>query len=387
MNRRALLRILLATVLVGSLHAEDYTKIQDFEYGYPLEILGFGQDPDDEPSAEGERDFYGGPESLVIRFGEVGTNELGQHVAGEVEGSHPVWAWEAKTVEPPSGHWLVYQTWAVPNQPVVVLHSGGETEGTMVFFHTDGFRELHRIEYGPTPGDGSGDWGFGTTPVAIEPERLYFRKGVPETLEEYFPENAALAENVVWWRDYAHGEEKEAIGKWRVHLEWMLGELKKSESEFVKKEGVALVEEILSAKPMDLPDASAIIGRWKLRSIQGGADTATVYPWFQGLIVGSDRPQELQFGKTGGSQFREGKLLPAQSGHHMVFLGGKSTEFGGSDIYSTIDGTIDSSRSDSDTGGVFFYLEPGRAVMVLDVTQGSWEIYEMLHHGSEIPAE
>ncbi len=101
------------------------------------------------------------------------------------------------------------------------------------------------------------------------------------------------------------------------------------------------------------------------------------------MIGVTDRPQELSFQKTTGSQRRGGKLLPAPSDTYMVFLGGMETDFAGQDIYSTMDGTFDSPRMDSDSGGVFFFLEPDRAVMVLDVRAHDWELYEMRRIGRE----
>jgi len=148
-------------------------------------------------------------------------------------------------------------------------------------------------------------------------------------------------------------------------------------------EGLRLAREIIEKGARKLPAESRITGEWKIRSIQGGPDGVVVYPWFDGGIVTTDRPQELAFAKSTGSQRRGGKLLPAQSEDFMVFLGGRQTDFTGQMIYSTLDDTVDAPRLDSDSGGVFFFVGSDRAVMVLDVTSDSWEIYEMRRSGDE----
>ncbi len=375
--------ILSLTLLMSGLavtSGQSHKQIEDLRFGYPLEPLIFGQDAEDEPGAHGERDFYGGSESIVFRLMDVETNQQGEVVSGKVVASHPEEIWEERIIAPPDGKWLVQHSWKVPGQPVIVLQSGSTASGQMVFFHTDGMKELATIPYreNTSPTD---DWGFATTPVAIEPERLYFQEKIPEALRPYFPKEAAIVENVVWWRDYAHDPERESIENWHHWLSQYLATLtEQSDRKQVDPEGLDVARAALESNE-PLPSQEKIAGVWKLRSIQGGPNSVVVYPWFEGVIVVTDRPQELAFGKRGGSQFRSGKLLPDGSDRSMVFLGGQFTEFDGDRIYSTLDDTIDAPRKRSDSGGVFFFLAPGHAVMVLDVTPEHWEIYEMRRQG------
>ncbi len=356
---------------------------QPSEFGYPLEMLYFSQDGEDEPEPSGERPFYGGPEGLLITYSKISKDEeTGQYLAGEVVSSHPEGGWQSAPIEPAPGKWRIDQSWLVPGQPVVILQADDGVHGELVFLHTDKFRKLLSIPYQPNT-EQTRQWGYGTTPVAIEPERLYFKDGVPAELKEYFPQHAAIHSSVPWWRDYAHQEEKFAIENWRLNLQQALAEVPDEGGDQYHAEGIRIAREVLEAKVQELPPVSRIAGAWKLRSIQGGPLGIYVYTWFKAGIVVTDRPQELAFAKDTGSQRRGGKLLPAQSKHLMVFLGGKQTDYAGQSIYSTLDDTFDAPRLDSDTGGIFFFLELERAVMVLDVTPDSWEIYEMKRVGDE----
>ncbi len=375
-----ILSIACTTALVT---ADESGPWQPSDFGYPLEQLHFAQDAEDEPEPSGERPFYGGPEGLLLTFSEISKDaETLQSMAGNVVGSHPTGEWQAEPVKPSIGMWRIDASWAVPGQPVVILQCDSGDQGEMVFFHTDKFRKLLAIKYTSNTGQTT-DWGYGTTPVAIEPERLYFKNGVPAELKDYFPEHAKLYKTVPWWQDYAHPEEKDSIENWRLHLEQALAEVPAEGNDKHDKVAVQLAREVLAAKLSALPEATEITGAWKIRSMQGGPLGTFAYPWFKGGIVVTDRPQELAFGKDTGSQRRGGKLLPALSRHHLVFLGGKKTDYTGKNIYSTLDGSFDSPREASDSGGVFFFLEPGRAVMVMDVTPDSWEIYEMERIGDE----
>lgn len=378
--------VAVALLASGILHAEE-TAGDWGPRGYPLEVLDFYEDPEDAVGARGARDLYGGPESIVLSFHDVADRGSDPPTAARVAGTlsaYPPGHSEAMVEAfPPEGEWLTHPAFAVPGEPVVILLSGTPEDGTMVFFHTDGFRKLHEIPYGPADdSDGTGSWGFGTTPVAIEPDRLYFRDGVPPALEEFFPDHAALHGSVKWWRDYAHTEEERAVERWRDSLEIYLQEIDASDTDAFAPEGVELVREILEGGAVPLPPEDRITGLWKLRSMQADFNSLVVYPEFDAVILVTDRPQELAFKKRTGSQIRGGVLLPARSPDHMVFLGEKGTDPDSVYFYSTIDGTPDSPRLDSDTGGVFFFLGPDRAVMVLDAADpGFWEIYEMRRVG------
>lgn len=134
----------------------------------------------------------------------------------------------------------------------------------------------------------------------------------------------------------------------------------------------AIVEELL-AEPHRPLDAAALAGEWKVRSLQGGRYGIYTYPWFKARVTTRDgRPF---FEKTSGSQRRSGWLLPPADGKgDWIFVGGASVNDDPQVGYSKSD---NAGPRDSDSVGAVWGIADGRVLMLLDVGEDGYEIYQL----------
>jgi hypothetical protein len=367
--------------ILQSSNAENTTLGQigsnkDFRFSYPLNMIEFGQDAEDEPGRRGIRDFYGNMESLMLRFGDVFLDSNGQYIAGYLEVSWPETSMKSIELEAADQVWQVHDTWSLPDQSLLMLHRKDSSGKSLEFRKTSAFQKIMVIPIHSW--SGTSDWPFSTSPVAIENERLYFRNGVPSVLREFFPEHHAIADNVVWWKEYAHPAEREAIENWRFHLESLLMTLETASEQTASRSAIGRVRELLSSTIIDLPGVHSITGRWEVHVLKGNAQEASMAGPTKAFISTTNKPQELIFNHH---ETRIGKLLPAQSKKILVFLGSKKS---GNELfngYSTLEDTIDASRRDSDTGGILLFVGKNHAVVLLDISLNAWEIYDMHYLG------
>lgn len=134
----------------------------------------------------------------------------------------------------------------------------------------------------------------------------------------------------------------------------------------------ATVEELLAEPHLPL-DPAALTGDWKVRSLQGARYGVFPYPWFKARI--SARDGRLFFEKLTGSQRRSGWLLPPADGKgDWYFVGGASVNEDPQVPYSKAAGT---DPRDSDTVATAWGIAEGRVLMLLDVSDESYEVYQL----------
>lgn len=134
----------------------------------------------------------------------------------------------------------------------------------------------------------------------------------------------------------------------------------------------AVVEELL-AEPHRPLDADTLTGDWKIRSLQGGRYGIYAYPWFKARIA--QREGGLFFEKTSGSQRRSGWLLPPTDGaSDWYFIGGATVNEDPQVAYSKDDGAR---PRDSDSVGTAWGISDQRVLMLLDVGEDGYEIYQL----------
>lgn len=134
----------------------------------------------------------------------------------------------------------------------------------------------------------------------------------------------------------------------------------------------AVVEELL-AEPHRTLDAASLTGNWKVRSLQGGRYGIYSYPWFKARI--EQRDGRIWFEKTSGSQRRSGWLLaPPDDKGDWYFVGGATVNDDPQIPYSKAGG--DSAR-DSDSVGALWGISDDRVLMLLDVGEEGYEIYQL----------
>lgn len=134
----------------------------------------------------------------------------------------------------------------------------------------------------------------------------------------------------------------------------------------------AVVEELL-AEPHRALDAAALTGDWKVRSLQGGSYGIYTYPWFKARVT--NRGGKLFFEKTSGSQRRSGWLLPPGDSGDWTFVGGATVNEDPQVGYSGSDGA-DAPR-ESDSVGAVWSIAEDRVLMLLDVSENGYEIYQL----------
>lgn len=134
----------------------------------------------------------------------------------------------------------------------------------------------------------------------------------------------------------------------------------------------AVVEELL-AEPHRPLSTAELSGDWKVRSLQGARYGIFPYPWFRARI--EQRDGRVFFEKFTGSQRRSGWLLPPPDGSgDWYFVGGASVNEDPQIPYSKVSG--DSAR-DSDSVGLAWGIADGRVLMLLDVSDDSYEVYQL----------
>lgn len=134
----------------------------------------------------------------------------------------------------------------------------------------------------------------------------------------------------------------------------------------------AVVEELL-AEPHRPLTATGLTGDWKVRSLQGARYGIFPYPWFKARI--ELRDGRVFFRKLTGSQRRSGWLLPPpDGGGDWYFVGGTSVNEDPQVPYSK---TGEGSVRDSDTVGLAWGIADGRVLMLLDVSDDSYEVYQL----------
>ncbi|MBL8297209.1 MAG: DUF4893 domain-containing protein [Rhodanobacteraceae bacterium] len=134
----------------------------------------------------------------------------------------------------------------------------------------------------------------------------------------------------------------------------------------------AVVEELL-AEPHRPLAADALTGEWKVRSLQGGPYGIYIYPWFKASIT--RREDGLFFEKTTGSQRRSGVLLaPQNESGDWYFVGGATVNDEPQVGYSK--SRSEKARS-SDSVGTVWGISDDRVLMLLDVGETGYEIYQL----------
>ncbi len=134
----------------------------------------------------------------------------------------------------------------------------------------------------------------------------------------------------------------------------------------------AVVEELL-AEPHRPLTAAELTGDWKVRSLQGARYGIFPYPWFKARI--EERDGRVFFQKLTGSQRRSGWLLPPGDGKgDWYFIGGATVNEDPQVPYSKATG---GSARDSDTVGLAWGIAEGRVLMLLDVSDESYEVYQL----------
>lgn len=139
--------------------------------------------------------------------------------------------------------------------------------------------------------------------------------------------------------------------------------------------GLQLIRDLFNA-PVQPIEPRALIGRWRVRSIQASSYGVFVYPYFAATIEAAG--EQLKLSKTTGSQRRQGLLFQSRGGKDgLIFLGGATVNDDPPVAYSGL-GPDRQAPLASDSVGVLTQLGPDHLILLLDARYGSsFEIYEL----------
>lgn len=134
----------------------------------------------------------------------------------------------------------------------------------------------------------------------------------------------------------------------------------------------------LLSEPLRQVPLKELKGDWRVRSLQGAmiGDTygVYIYPWFKARFV--TKKNGLFFEKTTGSQRRSGYLhAPDAPGTAWIFAGGWSVNDDPQVPYSRTTGAT--APGEKDSYGLLLGLKDGRLLLIFDVTDSRYEIYEL----------
>lgn len=178
------------------------------------------------------------------------------------------------------------------------------------------------------------------------------------------------------WRGVLELPDRSRLQHWRTLTRTAFAELKFADSQADLRRQV---DDWLTAQPPEtLGDGSQLLGDWSVRSIQAHTDLGVYdYPWFRATIRRDPRGG-LRFAKTTGSQRRSGLLLrDREHPGRLVFAGASTVNEEPARDYSALLAAADEAAMAADSVGEFLLLEPDRAILVLDVSELGFEIYEL----------
>lgn len=135
-------------------------------------------------------------------------------------------------------------------------------------------------------------------------------------------------------------------------------------------EALVLIKQTLTASPQRL-DLPALLGQWRVRSLQGSSLGLYLYPFFRSSIR-ADGEGRYWFEKTTGSQRRSGHLYP--DGDRLVFLGTSTVNDEPQGIYRAKNAQ---GQAANESVGVLWQLSATHLIMLLDADSEQFEIYEL----------
>ncbi len=216
--------------------------------------------------------------------------------------------------------------------------------------------------------------GEGQTAVRIEGNRLCFDGPIPEALQPFLSVMSPIKPGEVAWFELMLAEDKEDF----VDCDVRVIELAANPQPDPDSEKAAKTAHRWITQPRLPFRAEDLIGKWRVRSLQGGLGLCVLYPYFQAEF--RDENGRLIFQKTTGSQRRMGWVLPYRN-DCMIFLGARTVNDDPSLSYSRLDPTIPatSPRKEFDSWGALYRIGVNQYLMVLDVVPGQkFELYEII---------
>jgi len=346
---------------------------------------------------QGDQDQHGRAlaPSVKIRFEEALHAEM-----YDIDDAEPVDGLrEFDPIEAPGAGWVIERTFHVPKSNIVILTASlGENRERLEFYRIaigEALTRIARIDIQRDPGPhqlADGWWNLEMRPAAIgwrtSPDRdkpygpRIFFDTVPAALRDVFPPDHGFAHDEGWWRDGVRDEHLHDLEQMHLAIWDALSMLEGPSSEPARR----LLERYRDGH-FTTPDPEAILGEWKVRSMQpDGSGGVTVYPWFDAVI-------EADFGtvfrKLSGSQRRSGRLYrefgSMGQAAGLVFLGSRTIGDEPVPVYS---GWLlyDLPEPDSDTFGRLYALADDHLMMILDAVDASqWELYELKRTAGDGP--
>jgi len=382
---------------------------------FPLFHVEVGQDGED--VAAGIHDYYAHSEAYTMVFTHQQGNQdrhgraLAPAVKIRFEEALHAEMYDIVNVEPvdglrefdpieaPGAGWIIERTFHVPKSNVIILTASlSENHERLEFYHIaigEPLTRIARIDIQRDPGPhqlADGWWNLEMRPAAIgwrtSPDRdkpygpRIFFDAVPAALRDVFPPDHGFAHDEGWWRDGVRDEHLHDLEHMHLAIWDALSMLEGQSSQVARR----LLERYRDGH-FTTPDPEAILGEWKVRSMQpDGSGGVTVYPWFDAVI---EEDFGTVFRKLSGSQRRSGRLYrefgPMGQTAGLVFLGSRTIGDEPAPVYS---GWLlyDLPAPASDTFGRLYALADDHPMMILDAVDASqWELYELKRTAGDGP--
>ena len=211
------------------------------------------------------------------------------------------------------------------------------------------------------------------TVAQIQDNRLSFNGPIPEALQPYLSVITPIPSREVAWFELMLAEDREDL----VDSDARVIELAANPQPDRESAKAAETAHRWVNQPRLPFRAEDLMGKWRVRSLQGSLGLCVLYPYFNAEFRKENG--RLIFQKTTGSQRRMGWILPYRN-DCMIFLGARTVNDDPPLHYSRLDPTIPatSPRKESDSWGGLYRIGDNQYLMVLDVVPGQkFELYEI----------
>lgn len=274
---------------------------------------------------------------------------------------------EPTRIQAPQGTtWDFSEVWCLPDVSLLVWRATNASGPVWQF--TKGL-PLEILAQVPVRADS------GECSAQIDGNRLSFHGTMPKELLAFFPATTAVPPRQPAWFELMLAADRDDL----IDADFRIHEMTATPGEDSESKKAANI----ARKWLELPRLAftpdEILGKWKVRSLQGGPDFHVLYPFFNAEFRKEDG--RIVFQKTTGSQRRMGFVFPDQS-TRMIFLGGKTVNDDTPLSYSRLDPKMPASADprDSDSFGYLVKTGEKRYLMFLDVRAGQeYEIYEIVN--------
>ncbi|WP_166443087.1 DUF4893 domain-containing protein [Phragmitibacter flavus] len=170
-------------------------------------------------------------------------------------------------------------------------------------------------------------------------------------------------------------QHQNVMDDWEAKAQKILQTLEAKDIDQESIETIAAIRKLLDQPRQPAPESKALIGNWRVRSLQAGGLGAYAYPFFKCTITAEARA--LVFHKPTGSQRKHG-ILARDNNTHYLFVG--AAYYGYENKVRSYSAHLDAPTEEDlqrDTIGHLYLIGKNHLLMVFSPDQGRLEINEL----------